>query len=208
MKKAFIFIVITLSLYACSKSSDTPSGSNVTPSTSTTSVKATALQITTTDSLGNTMTGTTVTLYNSREDLANKTNARASAVTDALGHALFDSLESVLYYWSAVLDCQNNINGSVTPTRPIVAHTVTSATTILSGTGTIMYVNHTVNPYSVYVNHQLIGTTPGSSSTQSINMPAGSYAVYVLQNSGYATVPNFKLITGTLSCGGVLVIAF
>jgi len=71
-----------------------------------------------------------------------------------------------------------------------------------------MYVNNTANPYSVYINHLLIGTTPGQSSTQSANMPDGNYAVYVLQNSGYETVPTFKLITGTLNCGGILVISF
>jgi hypothetical protein len=210
VKNILIFsaIIFILSLAACSKSSDTPSGSTVKPITVEPSVQTTALQITTTDALGNKMTGTTVILYSSKEDLASKTNPLTSGVTDALGHVLFDSLTSVQYYWSAVLDCQNNINGSVTTATPIEAHTTTSATTILSGTGTIMYVNHSANPYSVYVNHLLIGTTPGLSSTQSANMPVGSYSVYVLQNSGYETIPSFKLITGKLTCGGILVIAF
>jgi hypothetical protein len=208
VKKSFIFIVITLSLFACSKSSDTPSGSTVTSLASPKSVTATSLQITTTDSLDNKITGANVTLYGSKEDLVNKTNPLLSGVSDDQGHVLFDSLKSVPYYWSAVLDCQNNVNGCVTTTTAIAAHTINSVTTVLSGTGTIMYVNHSANPYSVYVNHLLIGTTPGQSSTQSANMPAGSYSVYVLQNSGYETIPSFKLITGTLSCGGILVITF
>ncbi len=134
------FLSVTMSFNGCSKSQDT---------TPTPPVPATALQITTTDVLGNKIDGATVTLYKSQADWVNKTNPVISGLTNSSGTVRFDSLPSLQYYWSANRYCENNVNGSATTTTPIAAHMTTSITTVLAGTGTIIYVNNSADPYTV-----------------------------------------------------------
>ncbi len=187
------------SFSGCSKSNDAPS---------TPPVPTTALQITTTDGLGNKLAGATVTLYSSQTDWKNSTNPIVSGVTNAFGAVTFDNLTSLQYYWSASMDCENNVNGSATTTTPITTHITTSITTVLTGTGTLKFVNNSANPYSIYINGALAGTVAGNSIGQIINKPIGSYSIRVLQNSGYLISPTDETVNGTLTCGATLTITF
>ena len=201
MKTAFrIFtLVLSVSFFSCAKSNDTPAIS---------STATTALQVTTTDNVGNKLTGATVILYASQADMTGKIHPVKTGLTDAQGSILFDSLNDLQYYWSATMDCESNANGTCSTTTPINAHTRNMKTSVLAGTGTLTYVNNTINPYTVYVNGVPMAKCAGQTTTQSINMPVGNYSIRIVQTSGYTDHPADKTYTGVLSCGSNISVTF
>jgi hypothetical protein len=75
-------------------------------------------------------------------------------------------------------------------------------------TGSIMLVNNSENPYDVYVNGQLeVDNMPGNSARQ-LSKPVGSYAVRVVQVSGYLLYATDITYNGTLEDKDTLVVSF
>ncbi len=189
-------VMIILNFNACSKSGG--DSQHVT----------TALQLTMTDSIGNKIAGATVALYSSSADWASRTNAVATANTDAGGIVTFDSLSAIPYFWYASMDCRNNSTGIYTTNVPLIANKTTTITTVLYEKGKIQLVNNSADPYQIYINGILVLTQNGHVSSGIDNMPVGSYSVRVLQVSGYTTSPTDKTYTGSITCGSTLTITF
>ncbi len=139
-------LTIFLFVAACKKTS-----SNSQPANHTTSLK-----ITVTDSNGNPLQGAQVKLFLKESDILTGSNQIGkTAVSDPAGSVLFDSLQSVKYFFQASNGCLNNLI-TVFPFKcfdstfnPLTALTENQAKTAILPTGSIKYINHSGNAYSL-----------------------------------------------------------
>jgi hypothetical protein len=168
----------------------------------------TELELTVRDNLGNNISNALVSLYPSETDLINRTNAITSKFTDSNGKVLFSDLTSMKYYWFAESGCQNNFNSSVTTITSIPANTRTSLNTIISGTGTLRFVNTSANPYKIFINGTYKFDVLGGQSKNLNYSSSGSYNLRVLQISGYLLYPTDQTYSGILYCGSTLTTTF
>ena len=74
-------------------------------------------------------------------------------------------------------------------------------------TGTLEFTNQSSNPYEVIINASVVDTIPGKSS-QAITEPSGSYAVEVLQLSGYFVYATDEHTNQTAQCGNITSVVF
>ncbi len=138
-KKAAILAIATLTLFSsCSKNG---SSSLLPPDTK--------LKLTVTDNLGAPMSGATVILYYSQTDFENDANRLATMTSDGSGTVTFSSLSAHKYFWSAEKGCLTNMLGTVTTVTSLNANVTNTATTSLSGAGSLKFVNSSSNPYRI-----------------------------------------------------------
>ncbi len=203
--KKLLFIALTsavVTFYGCSKSGDS-SPQTVTPTT---------LKITVTNSVGSKVSGASVKLYATAADYtAAQTGGTdkpiATSTTDATGSAVFTA-DALIYYFFVQNGCENNGN-AVAVTNGIISHTENVVSTVLSGTGTLKFINNSTNPYDIYVNGTVKITNMAGGTSQNLTLaPTGNYTIRVLQKSGYAVTPTDKTFTGTITCGGILTTTF
>jgi hypothetical protein len=170
---------------------------------------STELELTVTDNNGNIVSNATVSLYPSATDLINRTNPiTSSKFTDNNGKVVFSGLTSMKYYWFAESGCLNNYNSSVTTTSSIPSNTRTSLNTIISGTGTLRFVNNSSNPYKIFINGLYQFDVNGGQAKNVNYSLVGSYTVRVLQISGYLLYPTDQTYNGVLTCGATLTTTF
>lgn len=167
----------------------------------------TTLTITIGDDLGYAIQGASVTLYKTETDWSNGTNpVGTTLLTDSVGKVKFTNLSSMVYYWFAEKGCKNNANGLSKVLSPLKLHEDNNASSILTSTGTVLFVNTSNNPYDCYVNGTRYFTLEGKSNETIFNLPAGSYTFRVLQlNASYPIDESFP---GNLICGGNITITF
>ena len=184
-------------------------GGSVTTSQTVNLVNPTALQITVKDNLGNPVAGALVKLYSTLTDWTNETNQiLTSQTSNTNGVVTFAPLSAISYYWKISSGCQNNIFGSNTTSAALSSNTTTTVTSIIGGTGIIALTNSSSNPYDVFINGTLqVSSMPGGTSKNLI-APVGSYSVRILQKSGYLITPTDKTYTGSVACGGTLIVSF
>ncbi|TAF99167.1 MAG: hypothetical protein EAZ44_10575 [Cytophagia bacterium] len=203
MKKIQVILSIVTILFfsSCGKKDD------ATPSSTP---QETALQMTLTDDLGNLVSGASVKLYSSQNDLTSGTNQVGTTQTSASdGKVKFTGLSNIRYYWLAQKTCQDNVNGAVTTTNAIPLNQTTAINVVLTRTGTLTFVSNSSNPYAVYVNNQLVISSMAGNTTRTITFaPIGSYTIRVEQLSGFAISPTIRTYNGTLTCGGTLTTTF
>jgi Prealbumin-like fold domain len=204
--KPLLLLAITC-FSACSKSNDNSKDANTQASASE-SPHATALQLTITDTTGNKIAGVTVELYANATDWGNKTNALKTGVTDENGIVKFDSLAPLNYYWFASLDCRNNQTGTYSTAQPLIENLTTAVTTKLYEKGSIVFVNGSADPYSIYVNGILVGTQDGNTTDTIASIPTGNYTVRVLQKTGYSGAPIDETFTSSITCGSTYTVLF
>ncbi|RPD43496.1 SpaA isopeptide-forming pilin-related protein [Paracnuella aquatica] len=152
------------------------------------------------------LSGATVRLYLSQEDLLNATGQVGSTkITDAKGEVTFTDLSPLKYYWKVDAGCKSNINSEVTSTAALSRGLTNTATVQVAPTGTLRVVNNTSNPYDVYANGILvIDDLPGGTSRSLLSAPTGNWNIRVVQQSGYLFSPTERTFTGTLLCGATL----
>lgn len=201
MKKiSILFVILTASLFSCSKSSD--------PVTTPPTPVTTSLEITLKDELGNPVIGASVKLYNSESNYQNATNQLQTTKTSGSnGVVLFDNLSAIKYYFSADKDCLTNAFGGVA-TDNLYANSKNNVTCILSPSGTLVINNTSTNPYDVYINDVLQIPNMTGGTSQSFKAGKGTYKIRVIQKSGYLLTPTDKTYTGSISCGTILTCTF
>jgi hypothetical protein len=191
--KAILLIATSCSLFfSCSKPKDqTPPD--------------TELKLTITNELNNPVSGATIRLFSSQDDLLNETGQIGStATTDFNGQAVLKGLSSAQYFWLASDGCASNRNGLVT-SGPLASGIINTATVQLKPTGTLVLSNNSKDPYKIYLNGTAL-TNPlvgGGTATLKYAL-TGNYTVRVVQQSGYVINPTDKTYMGTLSCGATL----
>ena len=196
---AFILLSIFILFFGCKKKDST------TPATA----PPTNLQITLNDYSGNPVQFATVKLFSSYNDWYNKTNQIGLIeISDATGKVQFSNLQSEVYYWFAEKDCINNFNGISQTSNTLTANTTNKITSILNGTGTIIFNSTSSNPYDCFINGVRQFTCNGGQSHSVIYLPTGAYSCRVLQLSGYVFTPTDETFNGNLNCGGTLNINF
>lgn len=169
----------------------------------------TTLTITIGDDYGDAIEGATVTLYKNETDWTNGTHPVGETLTtDSTGKVKFTNLSSIVYYWYAEKGCKNNVNGLSKMLSPLKSHVNNNASTILTSTGTVLFVNTSNDPYDCFVNGVRYFTLEGKSNETIFNLSAGSHIFSVLQLSGYYSHPNEEVFPGNLFCGGTLTITF
>jgi len=175
----------------------------------------TSLELSIKDNVGNPISGATVELFSSENDLVDaakngvSTNVLSTGYSSSDGTVTFTNLSAIKYYFYAFHDCENNINGGVVTNNALIANTKNNFTCVLSGTGTLKFVNTSSNPYEIYVNGAVFYSSLSGGQTLIHQFAtSGSYSIRVLQLSGYIVSPTDKTYTGTLNCGGALTTTF
>jgi len=169
----------------------------------------TSFEITLNDNLGNPVSNATVKLYKNQSDWQNGTNqVGTTQISNTSGKVSFTNLDAIIYYWFAEKDCINNYNGSVRVTTALTANVKNTATTVLTGTGTITFTNNSSNPYKVYINGTEYFTMDGGTSRSVTYLPVASYTLRVLQVSGYVFTPTDQTYNGNVTCGGTSTLSF
>lgn len=196
MKKSILILMVIITLAipsSCKKDEPTP----------------TSLELTLKDELGNIVSGAAVKLYSSQTDWNNGSNQVGTTQTsNAAGVVTFTNVSNIKYYWFAEKDCKNNVNGGIASASALTANTINTFNIVLSSTGTLKFVNTSSNPYHIYINGVAITDLNGGSTLSDYYMPIGAYSLRVLQISGYILSPTDKTYTGTLTCGGTLLVTF
>lgn len=196
MKKSILILMVIITLAipsSCKKDEPTP----------------TSLELTLKDELGNIVSGAAVKLYSSQTDWNNGSNQVGTTQTsNAAGVVTFTNVSNIKYYWFAEKDCKNNVNGGIASVSTLTANTINTFNIVLSSTGTLKFVNTSSNPYHIYINGVAITDLNGGSTLSDYYMPIGAYSLRVLQISGYILSPTDKTFTGTLTCGGTLLVTF
>ncbi len=154
------------------------------------------------------MSGTTITLYISQADLTAATHPVAINITGLNGTTTFSGLHSIVYYWMATNQCANNMMGCFNTAGAIFPDSVNVATSVLTGNGTLSFVNNSADPYTIYVNGKVNCIVNGNSTVNSPYCPIGLYAIRAVQNSGYTSKPIDDTFNSILVCGGTLVTNF
>jgi hypothetical protein len=191
----FLGLAFSIVISACSKSSPTPAPT----------ILQTALQIKVLDNLGNPVSGASVKLYSSQNDLTNGTNQNLTTqLTNSSGLVTFQPLIPTKYYWYANLDCKTNMFGSVTTTNNIIANTTNTATTVLASTSLLTLSNNSANPYSITFDGTIINTSLSGNSSIDYKIPSGNHTIVVTQLSGYLLVPTTKTYTINPICGQII----
>lgn len=173
-------------------------------STGSSSSSVTALKVVFSDAAGNKVSGATVSLYATENDLLQESSPLKTGITDAQGQVTFSNLSSARYWYLGKKDCQNNMNSYTYTTAAIPANQTSVASTTMQSTGTLRFVNTSSNPYHVYVNGVFVGDQPGGTTANYKYEPTGSYTLRVVQISGYVFSPTDRTFTGVLTCNGTL----
>ena len=164
----------------------------------------TSLEIRLVDEQGDYISGATVKLYESYDDMQNETNQFGTTQTsDTYGKVTFTNLAAVQYYWFAEKGCQNNFNG-ITTTTALDPYKTKVVTSTLSSTGTLELTNQSQDQYQIYINGYLLLTADAGSSYRYIYVPAGSYYIEAVQINGSTD----KTYTDVINCGSTLKIIF
>ncbi len=172
--------------------------------------KETTLEVTVINTTGHAISGATVKLYSSLENLQNGTNVLHRGYTNESGVAIFENIQPQTYYVHSQSDCSSSyINGLTLSPKTIVAETKNTMTSTVRSNGTLKITNESTNPYKVYLDGSvLIERMLGGTSATYDYVPTESYTVRVVQLSGYILYPTDKTYTKTLYCGGTLYFDF
>ncbi len=169
----------------------------------------TALEITVKDNLGNAVSGASVKLYSSLSDWTNGTNQLLTTLTtNASGVVKFSPLSAIKYYWSVTNGCNNNFYGSNTTTNALNTNITNTVTTIINGTGTLIVTNNSSNPYDVFINSVLQVASMAGGTSRQFTVPVGTYAIRVLQKSGFLFTPTDISFNRNVTCGGTVTTTF
>jgi hypothetical protein len=164
---------------------------------------APSLELTVRDNLGNPMSGATVKLYKSENDLFNFTNQVGSTKTsDGSGKIKVEDLEEIKYYFFAEKDCYNNYRGGNYLVDPLKKNQNTTADIVISKTGTLKMVNNSAHPYKIYINGAEETQIAAGGNYEKKYMAIGSYAIRYVQVSGFTGTPVDANNSGMLDCGG------
>jgi len=101
----------------------------------------------------------------------------------------------IMLFAVSTFSCTKSEDKTVAPDPPAVT------------TGTIQFVNNSYNPYYVYINGSNMGSLPGKNSVTYIE-PFGTYALEVIQVSGYLVYATDLHYTGTVSETHNVIISF
>lgn len=210
-KKLICPIAIILIIAGCSKSTPTP--------------PPTTLSITVQNSNGSLVSGATVYLFSSANDMSNAfqsgnfNGAFAVQSTSSSGVAVFNSnLSAIQYYYYVKNGCENNyFSGNLfssgkpgsSTSSPLVLNQNNNSSCILLGVGTLQLVNNSSNPYAVYTDdNQIQGNMQGNSSITYSMFPAGPFEIEWKQLSGYIRYPTIDSTSVTLGCGSSYTVQF
>ncbi len=167
-------------------------------------ITSTTLEIRLIDESGNSVSGATVKLYKSLNDLQNKVNQLGTTQTsDSDGKVRFSNLDAITYYWFVEKGCLNNVN-SILTTDALESGKTKVITSTLYETGTLELTNQSAAQYQVFVNGFLFLTADAGFVYTYEYVPAGSYSIRVLQVGG----TDEKTYTGNINCSGTLSITF
>ena len=190
----FLIVALSTIMFSCKKDNPSPE---------------TSLEVDLVDNLGNPISGASVKLYYTNTDWNNDTNQIGQTQTsDLTWKVVFPNLSAIKYFWFAEKDCENNVYGAATTSNPLTGGIKNTVTSVLSGTGTLVFGNNSKNPYHVYLNGTLAFDLNGGSTMTYRYQQLGSYTIRVLQISGYVVTPTDITYTGTLNCGGTLTTTF
>jgi hypothetical protein len=164
---------------------------------------APSLELTVRDNLGNAVSGATLKLFKSENDLINFTNQVGSTkTTDGSGKIKIENLEEIKYYFFAEKDCYNNYRGGNYLVDPLKKNQNTTADIVISKTGTLKVMNNSAHPYKIYINGAEETQIPAGNYYEKKYMAIGSYVIRYVQVSGFTSTPIDADNSGTLDCGG------
>lgn len=169
----------------------------------------TILKLTITDSLGNPVNGTTVSLFDNGLDYLNLTKKIGSSqITGADGIVYFSNLKSQGYFWFASKGCANDYYGKAGTFDPLKANETNSFAVEISAVGIISIVNATTNSYGITCTNvdpsaEVQGFTTGIGGEASVSsgfLPLQTFSIRIVQASTAVPNPYDKTFTVTVAC--------
>lgn len=169
----------------------------------------TSFKISVKDSNGTPVSGASVRLFTTLNDLDKETNqSYLTQYTDQSGETTFSSVNPIKYYFRIEKGCQSNMFIANSTQNALIAFSQNNATVSITSSGKLLFSNTSSNSYDIYVDNVLTIPDMAGGTNDSRIFPIGNHTIKVIQKTGYLLNPTIKTYTGTLLCGGNLLTTF